>query len=142
MRKNIYYQKEKSIAKSIVKFAPYYKNMPKGQQQKIAKQLKELNSTILGFILEELEDDMTYQEFFYLVEDMYIRKFATNDTQRKFLKESIEYKMENSKKKEITIDTYNEGKHCDKFKRVKSKSGKRRKGKAFAKVRVKEINFS
>jgi len=50
--------------------------------------------------------------------------------------------MENSKKKEITIDTYNEGKHCDKFKRVKSKSGKRRKGKAFAKVRVKEINFS
>jgi len=138
------YAKEREIAKSILKFAPYYENFPLGQKRKLQKRLETLDQTTLGFILEELDIESNFTLFRDLIEDYYINTLATNGLQRRFLKESLMNERENYLRKmtgeEITIDTFNSGKHCNKFSR--RKSGKKSKGKAFAKVRVKQISFS
>ncbi len=137
------YETEKKIAKSILRIAPLYENMPVGEKRKIESRLKTLNSTTLGFILEEMNEEITYNEFYRLVEEHYISVYATNDLQKKFLKESLEYKRDNLKRMKentsITKDKYNEGKHCNKFNRRKSL--KKKKGKIYAKVRVKNMSF-
>ena len=137
------YEKEKGIAKSILRFAPLYAHLPDGEKRKIEKRIASMNLTILGFILEELNKDLGNMEFFYLVEDTFISLLATNDYQKEFLKDSLEYHIDNERRvarqEQITLDTYNSGKHCDKFGR--GKSTKKAKGKAYSKVRVKEIRF-
>lgn len=138
------YEKERSIAKSFLKIAPYYSNFPFGQKRALKKRLEAIDQTSLGFILEGLDVDTEYLEFRELVEDCYIDTLAANGIQRHFLKESLMNERENYRrmktKEEVNLDTFNSGKHCDKFSR--RKSGKKAKGKCFAKVRVKEISFS
>ncbi len=138
------YEKEKQLAKKIADCKNKYHLWPDGEKKKIKRRIEKLNTTILGFILEEFDEEEKNTEFYNLIEENFIALIATNDSQRRFLKESLQYKKDNLEKmkrnERITIDTYNPGKHTDKFSR--RKSGKTKKGKAYSKIRVKEISFS
>ncbi len=137
------YEKERGIAKSILQIAPHYANFPIGQQKAFQKRVKSLERTTLGFIMEGMDVDFEYSEFQNLIEDAFIDTLATNGRQRHFLKESLENNRLNHQRKlnkeEVTLDTFNYGKHCDKFNR--RKSSKKSKGKCFARIRVKEVSF-
>lgn len=138
------YKKEILVARSIVSCALYYAIWPEEKKKNLKERLAKLNLITLGFILEELTGKPEFLELFYLVEEYYISHLAVNGVQKRFLKESLENYKDNYQKvssgTKVTIDTYNYGKRCGKFSR--RKSGKKSKGKAFARVRVKEVSFS
>ena len=123
------YKKEIALARSIASCAPYYHNWSSEKKKDLKERLAKLNVTTLGFLLEELGKETEFLELFHLVEEYYISHFAQNDAQKRFLKESLENYNDNCQKIssgiKITTDTYNFGKHCDKFSR--RKSGKKEK---------------
>ncbi len=118
------------LLKEVIYFPHHYDDLDLEGEQKVEKCLELLETEQLVEIMSSIPLD-TGLSFYECVATIYVRRIVTNKYQEKLLLESLLYK----RKKE----SVSHGKKKEKYGR--NPSQKKAKGKSYAKVRIKKMNF-
>lgn len=137
------YHDEYEKAQAILGTMTTFGSMTREEKINYIKDLSLETRDTLGFVLEGIPVK-GYEEFREQVVSLFINKICTNEKQVRFIYESLMNESDNRKRKEngeiVDFDSFNSGKHCDKFSK-RSSHQKKAKGKAYARVRVVKISF-
>lgn len=139
-----FFCEEYARAQVILKSIDEFQKMTSYEKKNYRSQLSLESRDTIGFVLEGIPQK-GYKDFREFIIAIYVDKLCTNGNQARFIYESLVNASENQLRREnhefVDVDTFNYGKHCDKFSKRPSHQ-KKAKGKVHARIRVSKIGFN
>lgn len=140
---DLFYNERVQAQKILLKMDKF-QTMTRTEKKEFKNHLYLLGRDTVGFVIDGIPLK-GYDEFRDFVISIFTDCLCSNDKLARLMRESLMYKSENLKRRNnrevVDLDTFNAGKHCDKYSKRPSHQNKA-KGKAYARVRVTKINLN